>query len=53
MSNTSLTTKQALEVLAQAAAEFKGSRRDHELIEQAVRALQPLVEPKEEPKQAN
>lgn len=40
-----LTPKQALELLAQAAAQFRGTRTDHELIEKAVRLLLPLVEP--------
>lgn len=40
-----LTPKQALELLAQAAAQFRGTRTDHELIEKAVRLLATLVEP--------
>jgi hypothetical protein len=40
-----LTPKQALEILAQAAAQFRGTRSEHELIEKAIRVLAPLVEP--------
>jgi len=40
-----LTPKQALEILAQAAAQFRGTRSEHELIERAFRTLAPLVEP--------
>lgn len=46
MDTQTLTEKQALEILAQAAAQFKGTRQDHELIEKAIRILAPLVEPK-------
>jgi hypothetical protein len=42
------TPKQALEILAQAAAEFRGTRKDHEMIERAIRTLTPLIEPKSE-----
>lgn len=45
-----LTPKQALELLAQAAAQFRGTRQEHELIERAFRTLAPLVEtPSEKP----
>jgi hypothetical protein len=37
--------KQALSILSQAAAQFRGTRQDHELLEQALNALQKLVEP--------
>ena len=40
-----LTPKQALEILAQAAAQFRGTRQEHELIERAFRTIAPLVEP--------
>lgn len=40
-----LTPKQALEILAQAAAQFRGTRQEHELIERAFRTISPLVEP--------
>ena len=40
-----LTPKQALEILAQAAAQFRGTRSEHELLERAVRALAVIVEP--------
>lgn len=44
-----LTPKQALEILAQAAAQFRGTRSEHELLERAIRTLAPLVEsPKQE-----
>lgn len=43
--NNALTASQALEILAQAAAQFKGTRSDHELLEKAVRTLAPLVAP--------
>jgi len=36
--------KQALEILAQAAAQFRGTRAEHEIIEKALRTLVPLVE---------
>ena len=39
------TPKQALEILAQAAAQFRGTRSEHELLEKALRTLVPLVEP--------
>jgi hypothetical protein len=45
MNQTEITTKQALEVLAQAAAQFRGTRQEHELLEKAIRVLAPLVEP--------
>jgi hypothetical protein len=44
----SLTPKQALEILAQAAAQFRGTRSEHELLERAFRTLAPLVEPAKE-----
>jgi len=44
MDQNQLTTKQALEILAQAAAQFRGTRAEHELIEKALRTLAPLVE---------
>ena len=40
-----LTPKQALEILAQAAAQFRGTRSEHELIDRAVRTLSQVVEP--------
>ena len=40
-----LNPKQALEILAQAAAQFRGTRQEHELLERAIRTLAPLVEP--------
>ena len=40
-----LTPKQALELLAKVAAQFRGTRSEHELIERAFRTLTPLVEP--------
>lgn len=50
-----MTPKQALDILAQAAAEFRGNRQDHIKLEEAVKTLLPLVEPKpvEEPKPTN
>lgn len=45
MEQNQLTPKQALEILAQAAAQFKGTRADHETIERAFRVIAPLVEP--------
>lgn len=48
MSQQELTSKQALEILAQVAAQFRGTRQDHELIERALRTLSPLVEPPEQ-----
>jgi len=44
-----LTPKQALEILAQAATQFRGTRQEHELIERAFRALSPLVESPQPP----
>jgi hypothetical protein len=44
-----LTPKQALEILAQAAAQFRGTRQEHELIERAFRTLSPLVESPQPP----
>ena len=40
-----LTPKQALEILAQAASQFRGTRSVHELLEKSVRTLAALVEP--------
>ena len=40
-----LTPKQALEILAQAAAQFRGTRSEHELLERAIRTLATVVEP--------
>lgn len=34
-----MTPEQALNILSQAAAEFRGTRREHEMLEQAVRVL--------------
>lgn len=45
MDQQQLTPKQALEILAQAAAQFRGTRQEHELIERAFRTIAPLVEP--------
>jgi hypothetical protein len=44
-----ITPKQALELLAQVAAQFRGTRQEHELIERAFRTLSPLVEPPQPP----
>lgn len=41
-----ITPKQALEILAQAAAQFRGTRQEHELLEKAIRTLAPLTEDK-------
>lgn len=47
--NAELTAKQALEILAQVATQFRGTRAEHELIERAFRKIAPLVEaPKQE-----
>lgn len=45
MDQNQITTKQALEILAQAAAQFRGTRQEHELLERAIRALAVIVEP--------
>lgn len=45
MEQNQLTSKQALEILAQVAAQFKGTRQDHETIERALRVIAALVEP--------
>lgn len=45
MDTQTLTPKQALEILAQAAAQFRGTRQEHEILERALRTLAPLVEP--------
>ena len=37
--------KQALSILSQAAAQFRGTRQDHEVLEQALVAIQKIVEP--------
>lgn len=44
-SQPAMTPKQALEILAQTAVQFRGTRAEHELIEKALRTLAPLVEP--------
>lgn len=44
MDQNNITPKQALEVLAQAAAQFRGTRQEHELIERAFRTILPLVQ---------
>jgi hypothetical protein len=45
MQQQELTNKQALEILAQAAAQFRGTRSEHELLERAIRTLATVVEP--------
>lgn len=45
MTQPEITPVQALENLAQAAAQFRGTRADHELIERCVRVLAALVQP--------
>ena len=45
MDANTLTPKQALEILAQAASQFRGTRSEHELIERAFKTLLPVVEP--------
>ena len=37
--------KEALNILMQAATQFRGTRQDHEAIERSYRVLLPLVEP--------
>lgn len=37
--------KQALNILSQVAVQFRGTRQDHEVLEQALNALQKLIEP--------
>lgn len=39
-----LTPKQALEILSQAAAQFRGTRQEHEILGRAISTLAPLVE---------
>lgn len=43
-----ITPKQALDILAQIAVQFRGTRQEHELIGKALAALQPLVEDKKD-----
>lgn len=45
-----MTPEQALQTLAQAAAEFRGTRKDHEVLETAVRTLAALLPKPEEKK---
>lgn len=40
-----MTPAQALDILAQAAAQFRGTRQDHQNLEQAIRLLLPIVTP--------
>jgi hypothetical protein len=42
--NPEITPKQAFDILAQTAVQFRGTRAEHELIEKALRTLAPLVE---------
>lgn len=42
-SNPQLTAEQAFSILIQASAEFKGTRRDHEMIDLAVKTIEPLI----------
>ena len=48
MQQQELTNKQALEILAQAAAQFRGTRSEHELLERAIRTLATVVEPSQQ-----
>lgn len=43
-----ITPKQALDILAQVAVAFRGTRQEHELIAKALNTLQPLVEEKKD-----
>lgn len=45
-----MTPEQALNILSQAAAEFRGTRKDHEMLEQAVRTLGAALTKPEEKK---
>lgn len=45
-----ITAQQGLEVIAQALAQFRGTRADHELLERAVRAVQEGIKTNEAPK---
>jgi hypothetical protein len=42
-----MTNEQALQVLAQVAVKFIGTRQDHELVEQALKTLAEAVAPKD------
>jgi len=39
-----ITPKQALDILAQTAMQFRGTRQEHEIIERALKTLAPLVD---------
>lgn len=43
-----ITPKQALDILAQVAVQFRGTRQEHEVIAKALTVLQPLVEEKKD-----
>jgi hypothetical protein len=43
MDNTQITSLQGLEVLAQALAQFRGTRQEHELLERSFRAVETAV----------
>jgi len=45
MNQLEITPTQALENLAQAAAQFRGTRADHEILERCVRVLAAIVQP--------
>lgn len=39
-----MDAKQALNIINQVCSEFRGTRKDHEVIEQAIQVLQSLVQ---------
>ena len=41
--NNQMTPEQSLNILAQAAAQFRGTRQEHEMLEVAVRTLTALL----------
>jgi len=43
MNNQEITPIQGLEVLAQALAQFRGTRQEHELLERSFRAVEKAV----------
>jgi len=43
MNNQEITPLQGLEVLAQALAQFRGTRQEHELLERSFRAVETAV----------
>lgn len=49
MNEKQMTVQEAMTVIAQACAEFKGTLRDHQVIQQALQKVQDTIDGKREP----